>query len=83
MRMCSDAKSDNLNLQSKLSSVFAVTTDSSKAVVDRPRILATVNGSVGLHCKAPAGETVLSLCLWKTNSQEKGGGHRYLQRCCR
>ena len=38
-----------------------------KALVPRPGMLAKVNESVDLLCKAPTGDTPLILCVWERN----------------
>ena len=46
-------------------------TQAQKDIVDRPGILAKAKGSVNLLCKAPAGESDLSLCLWGMNVKRR------------
>ena len=42
-----------------------------KAIVDRPGMLAKVNDTVDLLCKAPPGESGLNLCWWKNNNRSQ------------
>ena len=45
----------------------------SKAIVDRPGILAKANDTVDLLCKAPPGEYGLNLCWWWKNDGSRSG----------